>query len=209
MKNMMMTALAALCLVLGIVGALGGTWLVPTGDDAKDMEEMDMDMGYGLTSVWSVMDTGDADMCDAMVEGLEEESDGIEAECDGSEMTISQSFSTICDEDDDDDACDMATGGMIGTIGMWAGIICALVLTLTLALPMAGVDAMDNLPDMANTITMWGAGALMLVGMLGWYIMLPDTDSETGLGMSGWLAGAAMTMGLGAAATSQFIEADE
>ena len=209
MKNMMMTALAALCLVLGIVGALGGTWLVPTGDDAKDMEEMDMDMGYGLTSVWSVMDTGDADMCDAMVEGLEEESDGIEAECDGSEMTISQSFSTICDEDDDDDACDMATGGMIGTIGMWAGIICALVLTLTLALPMAGVDAMDNLPDIAKTITMWGAGALMLVGMLGWYIMLPDTDSETGLGMSGWLAGAAMTMGLGAAATSQFIEADE
>ena len=209
MKNMMMTALAALCLVLGIVGALGGTWLVPTGDDAKDMEEMDMDMGYGLTSVWSVMDTGDADMCDAMVEGLEEESDGIEAECDGSEMTISQSFSTICDEDDDDDACDIATGGMIGTIGMWAGIICALVLTLTLALPMAGVDAMDNLPDIAKTITMWGAGALMLVGMLGWYIMLPDTDSETGLGMSGWLAGAAMTMGLGAAATSQFIEADE
>jgi len=209
MKNMMMTALAALCLVLGIVGALGGTWLVPTGDDAKDMEEMDMDMGYGLTSVWSVMDTGDADMCDAMSEGLEEESDGIEAECDGSEMTISQSFSTICDEDDDDDACDMATGGMIGTIGMWAGIICALVLTLTLALPMAGVDAMDNLPDIAKTITMWGAGALMLVGMLGWYIMLPDTDSETGLGMSGWLAGAAMTMGLGAAATSQFIEADE
>ena len=204
-----MTALAALCLVLGIVGALGGTWLVPTGDDAKDMEEMDMDMGYGLTSVWSVMDTGDADMCDAMVEGLEDESDGIEAECDGSEMTISQSFSTICDEDDDDDACDMATGGMIGTIGMWAGIICALVLTLTLALPMAGVDAMDNLPDIAKTITMWGAGALMLVGMLGWYIMLPDTDSETGLGMSGWLAGAAMTMGLGAAATSQFIEADE
>ena len=204
-----MTALAALCLVLGIVGALGGTWLVPTGDDAKDMEEMDMDMGYGLTSVWSVMDTGDADMCDAMSEGLEEESDGIEAECDGSEMTISQSFSTICDEDDDDDACDMATGGMIGTIGMWAGIICALVLTLTLALPMAGVDAMDNLPDIAKTITMWGAGALMLVGMLGWYIMLPDTDSETGLGMSGWLAGAAMTMGLGAAATSQFIEADE
>ena len=208
MKNMMMTALAALCLVLGIVGALGGTWLVPTGDDAKDMEEMDMDMGYGLTSVWSVMDTGDADMCDAMVEGLEEE-DGVEAECDGSEITISQSFSTICDEDDDDDACDMATGGMIGTIGMWAGIICALVLTLTLALPMAGVDAMDNLPDVAKTITMWGAGALMLVGMLGWYIMLPDTDSETGLGMSGWLAGAAMTMGLGAAATSQFIEADE
>ena len=91
---------------------------------------------------------------------------------------------------------------------MWAGILCALVLTLSLALPRFGVDAMDNLPDVAKTITMWGAGALMLVGMLGWYIMLPDTDSETGLGMSGWLAGAAMAMGLGAAATSQFVESE-
>ena len=208
MKNMMMTALAALCLVLGIVGAMGGTWLVPTGDDAEAMEEMDSDMGYGLTSYWTTMDMGDADMCDAMVEMMDEE-EGAEAECDGSELSVTMSFSDVCDNEDDDDACDMATGGMIGTIGMWAGIICALVLTLTLALPMAGVDAMDNLPDMAKTITMWGAGALMLVGMLGWYIMLPDTDSETGLGMSGWLAGAAMTMGLGAAATSQFIEADE
>ncbi|MGB0202070.1 MAG: hypothetical protein ACPF9L_04765 [Candidatus Poseidoniaceae archaeon] len=207
MKNMMMTALAALSMILGIVGAMGGTWLVPTGDDAEAMEEMDMDVGYGLTSVWTTMDAGDADTCDAMAEMMD---DGTgEVECDGAELTMTSSFSDICDDDDDDDACDMATGGMIGTIGMWAGIICALVLTLTLALPMAGVDAMDNLPDMAKTITMWGAGALMLVGMLGWYIMLPDTDSETGLGMSGWLAGAAMTMGLGAAATSQFIEADE
>ena len=36
-----MTALAALCLTLGIVGAIGGTWLVPVGDDAEMMEEME------------------------------------------------------------------------------------------------------------------------------------------------------------------------
>ena len=207
MKNMAMTALAALSLILGIVGAMGGTWLVPTGEDAEMMEEMDMEQGYGLTSVWVTMDVGDADMCEMALEGMEE--DGGEGECDGSELTMTNSFSDICDDEDDDDACSMATGGMIGTIGMWAGIVCALILTLTLALPMAGVDAMDDLPDIAKTITMWGAGALMLVGMLGWYLMLPDTDSETGLGMSGWIAGAAMTMGLGAAATGQFIEADE
>ena len=74
------------------------------------------------------------------------------------------------------------------------------MVTLTLVLPMAGVDAMDAVPEMGKTIATWGAGALMLVGMLGWYMMLPDTDSETGLGMSGWLAGAAMSIGLGAAA---------
>ena len=209
MKNMMMTALAALCLVLGIVGAMGGTWLVPAGDDAEEMKDSDMDTGAGLTSYWVEWDMGDADTCDTMLEMMND--DDSDAECDGAVMSMSMSFSDECDAEEEgyEDSCDLATGGMIGTIGMWAGIICALVLTLTLALPMAGVDAMDNLPDMAKTITMWGAGALMLVGMLGWYIMIPESDSETGLGMSGWLAGAAMTMGLGAAATGQFIEADE
>ena len=147
---------------------MGGTWLVPTGDDAEAMEEMDSDMGYGLTSYWTTMDMGDADTCDMMLDMMEED-EGFEGECDGSELSVTMSYSDVCDNEDDDDACDMATGGMIGAIGMWAGIICALVLTLTLALPMAGVDAMDNLPDMAKTITMWGAGALMLLGMLGWY----------------------------------------
>ena len=92
---------------------------------------------------------------------------------------------------------------------MWAGIICALMVTLTLVLPMAGVDAMDAVPEMGKTIATWGAGALMLVGMLAWYFMLPETDSETGLGMSGWLAGAAMSMGLGSALIGQFIEENE
>ena len=166
-KNMALTGMAALCLILGILGALGNTWLVPTGEDAEAMEEMDMETGMSLRSVWTTMDVGDAD------------------------------------------ACDMATGGMIGTIGMWAGILCALVLTLSLALPMAGVDAMDQLPDIAKKIATWGAGAAMLVGMLGWYMMIPESDSETGLGMSGWLAGAAMTIGLGAAAMDQFVESTE
>ena len=40
-KNMALTGMAALCLILGILGALGNTWLVPTGDDAEEMEEMD------------------------------------------------------------------------------------------------------------------------------------------------------------------------
>ena len=207
-KNMALTGMAALCLILGILGALGNTWLVPTGDEAEEMEEMDMDSGMSLTSSWSTMDAGSSDECDAAAKMFGDE-DGVEVECDGSEMTISVAFSEICDADDDEDACDMATGGMIGTIGMWAGILCALVLTLSLALPMAGVDAMDQLPDIAKKIATWGAGAAMLVGMLGWYIMIPDTDSETGLGMSGWLAGAAMTIGLGAAAMDQFVESTE
>ena len=198
MKGMIMAGMAALCLILGIMGALGNTWLVPD----EDME--DADAGAGLTSSWLEMDVGSAEMCDDTLEMMGDE----DGECDGSILTMTSSFSDVCDETDDEDSCDMATGGMIGTIGMWAGIICALMVTLTLVLPMAGVDAMDAVPEMGNKIATWGAGALMLVGMLGWYMMLPD-GGESSLGMSGWMAGAAMSMGLGSALIGQFIEADE
>ena len=198
MKGMIMAGMAALCLILGIMGALGNTWLVP------DEEMEDADAGAGLTSSWLEMDVGSAEMCDDTLEMMGDE----DGECDGSILTMTSSFSDVCDETDDEDSCDMATGGMIGTIGMWAGIICALMVTLTLVLPMAGVDAMDAVPEMGNKIATWGAGALMLVGMLGWYMMLPD-GGDMSLGMSGWMAGAAMSMGLGSALIGQFIEADE
>ena len=201
MKGMVMTGMTALCLILGIMGAMGNTWLVPDSD-----EDMDgMEAGAGLTSSWVEMDAETAEMCEMTLEMMEDEGD---AECDGSMLTMTMSFSDECDANDDEESCDMATGGMIGTIGMWAGIVCALLITLTMALPMAGVDAMDAVPEMATKVATWGAGALMLVGMLGWYMMLPDGGDMT-LGMSGWMAGAAMSMGLGSALIGQFIEADE
>ena len=213
MKGMVMAAMAGLCLVLGIIAALGSTWLVPIGDDAEELEDMDADGGAGLTSTWSTSETDSAEQCKATKEAMDDidEDDIVEVECDGKNLEMTVSFSDLCDAEGDDyeDDCDMASAGMIGTIGMWAGIICALMVTLTLVLPMAGIDAMDAVPEMGKTVATWGAGALMLVGMLGWYMMLPDTDSETGLGMSGWLAGAAMSTGLGSALIGQFIEENE
>jgi len=205
MKGMVMAAMSALCLVLGIMGAMGSTWLVPE-------EEMEgMDAGTSLTSMWSEMDTAEMgasseEECDMMADMMNEE-EGGDAECDGTMLKMTMSFSDLCDAGDDE-SCDMATGGMIGTIGMWAGIVCALLITLTMVLPMAGVDAMDAVPEMATKVATWGAGALMLVGMLAWYFMLPD-GGDMSLGMSGWMAGAAMSMGLGSALIGQFIEADE
>ena len=212
MKGMVMAAMAGLCLVLGIIAALGSTWLVPTGDDAEELEDMDSDAGAMVEII--LVDYGNSVVLTNVRKqrNLEEMDDNIEVECDGKILEMSASFSDLCDAEGEDyakDDCDMASAGMIGTIGMWAGIICALMVTLTLVLPMAGVDAMDAVPEMGKTIATWGAGALMLVGMLGWYMMLPDTDSETGLGMSGWLAGAAMSMGLGSALIGQFIEENE
>ena len=202
-----MTGMTALCLILGIMGAMGNTWLVPDSDE--DMEGMDV--GAGLTSSWVEMDLADMGAtsqseCEEFADEMTEE--GGDAECDGTVMTMTMSFSDECDANDDEESCDMATGGMIGTIGMWAGIVCALLITLTMVLPMAGVDAMDAVPENVTQIATWAAGALMLVGMLGWYMMLPD-GGDMSLGMSGWMAGAAMSMGLGSALIGQFIEADE
>ena len=200
MKGMIMSGMMALCLVLGIMAALGGTWLVP--DEADD----EMDMGTTLTGMWVEVDAGDDDTCEMMAE------DADDAECDGSVYTATMSFSDLCDDADGDadgdEVCDMATGGMMGTIGMWAGIVCALMVTLMLVLPMAGIDAMDAMPDIGKMVTSWGAGGLMLLGIIGWYMML-DTDAEMVLGMSGMMGIGAALLGLAAAAMDQFMPTDE
>jgi hypothetical protein len=191
MKGMIMSGMMALCLILGIMAALGNTWLVPEDDE-------DMDGGYSLTAMH--MDMEEDGMCDLMVGMM----DG--GECDGSVLTWS--FSDACETTEEDDPCDMATGGMMGTIGMWAGIVCALMVTLMLVLPMAGIDAMDAMPDMGKMITSWGAGGLMLLGIIGWWMMLPS-DGEMAMGMSGMMGIGAALLGLAAAAMDQFMPADE
>ncbi len=201
MKGMMMTGMMALCLVLGMLAVLGNSWLTIEADE----EEGSAEATYSLTAMHMTAEgvetegetmTG-AQMCALM-------KDMLGGECDGADYSMA--FSEVCDETDDDEACDMATGGTIGTIGMWGGAILALIMTLSLALPMAGVDAMDAIPDMANKVMMWGAGALMLVGILGWYFMLGDGDASTG--MSCFIAIGATVLGLGAAAMDQFMEAE-
>ena len=211
MKGMVMAAMSALCLVLGIMGAMGSTWLTPDySDEEQEMaDEMGIESsGAALNYGWIIID-GDLSEseCEDTIEATESGIAGT-ASCDSDGvMTVEIPFSETCDDTDDEESCDMATGGMIGTIGMWAGIVCALLITLTMVLPMAGVDAMDAVPEMGKMIATWGAGGLMLVGMLGWYLMLGDGDMT--LGTSSLMAGAAMSMGLGSALIGQFIEADE
>ena len=231
MKGMILSGMMALCLILGILAVLGSTWLVPAGDDAEEMEDGDMEASYGLntfyqeypmSSMFATMDQDGNEMSD---EELEEtckeilkgyEKADAEGECDGEVLSVSWSISDMCEDEDymgDDDAKDdcesQASAGTMGTIGMWGGIVCALLAALILVLPMAGVDALDAMPDMAKTIVSWAAGGLMLLGILLWYIMLPDTDAETGLGMSGMMAIGAAVLGLGASAMDQFMPAEE
>ena len=212
-KHVMMLVLATLSLTIGIVSATGDAWLVPVGDDADMITANggNYDYGIGLRSYWSTNDFGNATNCEfykGMVEGPEFRGN---VECDGSKATVTIPLSAECEDSQVSfDTCAMETGGLIGTIGIWAGIICAFVLTSRLVLPMAGVDALQNLPNTVKAVTTWGIGGLMLAGILGWFVMIhpSETLQDWGLGTSFWLAGAAMTMGLGAAASGQFLKSE-
>ena len=229
-----MAGMMAVSLILGIIGVLGDAWLDTELDEDEEIDGLTMAYGlnilavnYDLTEFMGGMAEGE---CDAMLEDMDGDKDAPEAECeDDDTLYATMSLSDMCDEaesdladakdaglegdalddaqEDADDLCAAASAGTMGTIGMWAGVVCALVATLMLVLPMAGVDAMDAIPDMGKMIVTWGAGGLMLLGMLLWYLMLPEGDSSMGLHL--WLAGAAMTIGLGAAAMDQFMPADE
>jgi hypothetical protein len=112
------------------------------------------------------------------------------------------------DSDEVDDCEAAASAGTMGQIGMWGGVVFALLATLMLVLPMAGVDAMDAIPEMGQKVISWGAGGLMLLGIAVWYLMLPDL-SNSSAAMGVWMAIGAALLGLVAAAMDQFIPSDE
>ena len=161
------------------------------------------------------VDAEEDDMCDFMKEMYEEMFKDATVECDGSELTMTIGISDLCEtlvdtdaESDDVDDCEAAaSAGTMGQIGMWGGVVLALVATLMMVLPMAGVDAMDAIPEMGQKVISWGAGGLMLLGMVLWYFMLPDGDSSMSTGLI--MAGAAMSIALGSTLIGQFIPADE
>ena len=114
----------------------------------------------------------------------------------------------MIDDDDEKEECDStASAGTMGSIGMWGGIICTLLAVLILVLPMAGVDALDAVPDIAKKVVAWAAGGLMLLGILLWFMLLPDGDASAGMTL--WMAVVAAVLGLGAAAMDEFMPAEE
>lgn len=222
----MLSCSMGLCLILGILAALGGSWITSDewlGGDFND--SVNPEVTYALNSMTLTLDVGEPEECEYFVWGIETEEfwKGIDAECDGSKLIGTWDHSDSCEwsvtEAEDlgttgveeeglrDDLCATETAGTMGTIGMWGGIICALLAVLIATLPMAGVENIDNIPDIGKVIVSWAAGGLMLVGIILWVLILPDGDTSAGASL--WLAVCASVLGLGAAAIDQFIEVDQ
>ena len=207
MKGMIMAGMMALSLILGAMAIFSNEWLTEEEENTID--------NTGLSNKVLIFDTEDSDTCDMFKPMYEEMFKDATVECDGSELTMTIGISDLCEtlvdtdaESDDVDDCEAAaSAGTMGQIGMWGGVVLALVATLMMVLPMAGVDAMDAIPEMGQKVISWGAGGLMLLGMVLWYFMLPDGDASMGTGL--WIAGAAMSIALGSTLIGQFIPADE
>ena len=207
MKGMIMAGMMALSLILGAMAIFSNEWLT------EDEEGATVDTGLSNQVVSE--DVEEDDTCDMMKGMYEEMFEDATVECDGSVLTMTIAISDLCElldemeaESDDIEDCEAgASAGTMGQIGMWGGVVLALVATLMMVLPMAGVDAMDAIPEMGQKVISWGAGGLMLLGMVLWYFMLPDGDASMGTGL--WIAGAAMSIALGSTLIGQFIPADE
>ena len=180
-KGMVMAGMVVLSLVLGLLAVLGSSWMTASEDG--------MEANYGLN------------------EGE------IEMTFMGATMSDTVNWSDACEvaeeNDGDDESCDMATAGTIGTIGLWVGIVMAGLFAAMMILPMAGIDAMDGMPDIAQKLISWGAGGMMLLGTIGWMIMSPEMPDEVGYGMSFFMAIIAGVLGLAASAMDMFVAADE
>ncbi|MDB2333602.1 hypothetical protein N9V58_01055 [Candidatus Poseidoniales archaeon] len=131
---------------------------------------------------------------------------GQEASSEGISMEID--YSELCDDLDDDDFCSAATAGTVGTIGLWIAIICAALSLAMMVLPMAGIDALDAIPEMVSKIVPWAAGGLMLVTTLLWLILMPELD-DTSVGMTFYMSMLGGLLGLAAPAMGMLVAADE
>lgn len=212
MKGMIMAGMMALSLILGAMAIFSNAWLTEEDEDDGSVTN------YGLNTMEGISEAETAEECDMMKEFIDEmyaDVDSYESDCDKEEFTMTIGQSDLCElmeamdaESDEVDDCEAsASAGTMGTIGMWGGVVLALVATLMMVLPMAGVDAMDAIPEMGQKVISWGAGGLMLLGMVLWYFMLPDGDSSMSTGLI--MAGAAMSIALGSTLIGQFIPADE
>ena len=181
MRKNVTTGMMGLCLILGMIGLLGSSWLV------VDVEDVEAKASLG----GQYIDSESAEMCE-MIMGMTET-----GECDGAWFVLS--WSEACDlDEEDDDACAMATAGTVAKIFLWLGVILSLFMTIMAVLPMAGVDWMDGkIPDKINAILSWTPGSLMLIGVMLWILISPnDVTAAYDLGMSAYMTILAGLLGL-------------
>ena len=176
-------SMMGLCLLLGIVGLLGSSWLVH-GDDAR--------ASLGIT----YSDMGTSSDCQFIVEFMEM------GECKRDMWVVS--WSEMCEFDSD--FCGMDTAGTVAKIFLWPGVLLSLLsLLLTVSPTMRNRWEQVKLPDRGKTILQWAPGTLILLGFVLWMLFTPsEATSEFDLGFSAYAMIMAGLLGLGSTVLDNF-----
>ena len=182
MKGKIMTGMIVGAFLLALLAVIGSSWMT--------LDEDGVELNYGLSELEGSLTIG------GETESLTAEySDGCEVAKDVG--------------GDEDEVCGLATAGLVGKIGMWIGMIMAGTYAAMMIMPMVGNDSTDAIPEIGQKIISWGAGGMMLLGVIGWLILKPEMDDEAvGLGMSFFMAMFAGLLGLAAPLMDMFVPVD-
>ena len=163
------TGVLGLSLILCLAALFGPYWLTLNGYE-----------GNFLAS-WSLNE--------AQLElGDERSTDSLSELCELEEEMVGSSYA---------DTCDIARAGAFATVFLWLGVLFTSLAIVHAILPSESAEWADqNVPEIAQVIVAWSGGPLMLVGVVVWYLLLPDIGSVD-VGGSAYLALLAGVLGLG------------
>ena len=212
-------------LLLSIVGQFSHSWIVDNDNEGSSfglttvrqdcsVEEADAELGLSKQEA--------VDMCKVMAYSLyAEDMEAAAAEnraADDIDDVIVGNTEDVCEnsykmvapffEGDEEGLKELADGretcletpaaGSTGGIILWVGTLGALLGAVMLGAGMMG----QNLPANAEQHAKWAgiaAGALMLLAVIVWWVLLPETDTDTSAGMGVWMTvlGGLLAIGAG------------
>ena len=200
--------IAVVCVVITLAlstwGVLGGSWLVADDDEADDIDgRLTLSDTVIQSTVDDLFGVEDCDELFDLVSKSELEDGFGEITCEGDEITITFSHSERCDDWDSDDgddegeeeACDVATAGLTGTIILWVAIGVGLIATLLISFNVFNIQAIPVDTQKFGMIAGISSGVLVAVAVALWMIMMPDLE-DSAYGLNVWLTFAAAATGI-------------
>lgn len=163
------TGLLGLSLMLCLAGLFGPYWLTLNGYEGNSLVSWSLD--------------------EARLEvGEERSSDSLSELCELEEEVVDST---------DADTCAIARAGAVATVFLWLGILFTVLTIVHSYLPVEVLDWMDErIPESVTATMVWFGGVSMLIGVLLWYILLPDIGTVD-VGRSAYLTVMAGLVGLG------------
>ena len=168
--------LLGLSLMLCLAGLFGPYWLTLNGYEGNSLVSWSLD--------------------EARLEvGEERSSDSLSELCELEEEVVDST---------DADTCAIARAGAVATVFLWLGILFTVLTIVHSYLPVEVLNWMDErIPESVTATIVWFGGAFMLIGVLLWYILLPDIGTVD-VGRSAYLTVMAGLVGLGSIVFNKF-----